>query len=191
MLYYCHWIWELIIWRFSCTYLPENHRIWIYVHFYRVLLVVQQLWGHPMLYHMKFTRVPRYMVIIYAYGLLERPKSATFAINLLLFYMTNTFRLLRSLWMIGGFIWCNASIPFAIWIAIYNFCFHESVVVFARLCNKSNKLPYIMPNVQNCKTRWVSSNPLMIWKAQSERQGKDFSLSLCKWVTIFRTLSKH
>ena len=71
-----------------------------------------------MLYYNKNTKVPRYIVIISDYGLLDSPKSATLAEKWLLFYTTKTFKLFKSLWMMGGFIECKASIPLAIYIDI-------------------------------------------------------------------------
>lgn len=50
-----------------------------------------------MLYYKYNTKVPKYIVIISASGLLERPKSATLAVNFPFYYKTKTFRLFKSL----------------------------------------------------------------------------------------------
>lgn len=57
-----------------------------------------------MLNRNKCTSVPKYIVIISLSGLRERPKSATLAVKTPFYSITNTLRLLRSLWMMGGVI---------------------------------------------------------------------------------------
>ena len=89
----------------------------------------------------RFTRVPRYIVIISAYGFLESPKSATFALKVPFVYVTNTLRLFKSRWIIGGFISCKASIPLAISRARDNLCFQDNWIELAFLCRRSKRLP--------------------------------------------------
>ena len=64
------------------------------------------------------TNVPNADVIIPASGLRDRPKSATFPVQILLSFVMKTFRDFRSRWITGGFIKCKNYIPLAISIAI-------------------------------------------------------------------------
>lgn len=65
-----------------------------------------------------FTIVPNAEVIMSASGLLERPKSATFAAHLLFFLTMNTLRDFKSLWITGGSMKWRTSMPLAIYKAI-------------------------------------------------------------------------
>ena len=69
-------------------------------------------------YKESHTRVPRADVIMSASGLLDNPKSATFALHLFSRLTMKTLRDLRSRWMTGGFMKCNAAIPLAMSRAI-------------------------------------------------------------------------
>lgn len=94
-----------------------------------------------------FTIVPSWVVIISASGDRERPKSATFIFQLFPFFVTKTFNDLRSRWIIIGFIEWRNCIPSAISRAKLNRYFQDKTTSSFFLCNKSNKLPYILKNI--------------------------------------------
>ena len=104
VLYDSHGRAELAVGSFSAAYFPQHHCKGVYIFIKRVLLVVKQLWRHPVLNIIFFTSVPRYIVIISASGLHDSSKSATFAVKTPYFSMTKILRLLRYRYMIGGLI---------------------------------------------------------------------------------------
>lgn len=81
-----------------------------------------------MLNNCKITKVPKAEVIISASGLLESPKSATLAAQLLFFLVINTFNDFKSRCITGGFIKCRNSIPLAISRAIAILSPHDNVI---------------------------------------------------------------
>ena len=100
----CHKILQIRVRSFSGQNFPQQDSIRVNVNFERVLLSFQELRCHPMLNKAKNTIVPSWVVIISASGDRESPKSATFILKLSFSFVTKTFKDLRSLWMMTGFI---------------------------------------------------------------------------------------
>ena len=131
----------------SAQNFPQQNSIRIYVHFQRILFSFEKLGSHPMLNNIDITMVPSCVVIISASGERDSPKSATFILNSPFYFATNTFKDLRSRWIITGFIECRHFIPSAISIAKLSLCFQLRTIYSFSLWSKSNKLPYIMAEI--------------------------------------------